>query len=268
MENIDPVLFLEPILAVTMSVVAVVYWRRRAGFRPALLALSFVAYAGAIMAKLAIQVLTLSAVTSYFGSVSVGLGLYFGLQTVFLEVGLAYVLASVAAKRINLNPTDAVPYGISLAFWENAVLLGALTILNLTVIYVLIASGSSAGQALYSTLSSAQASYFTPPSVLIWPELVGTLERLSSMLVHVAWGVLCVLAAVTRRRRFLAYALPMGLVDALVPFAILNGDLFEAGIFLLSIGFIAVAWISMKQVSSEGVPFGQGSLQPDGSATP
>jgi hypothetical protein len=250
MQNIDPVLFLEPVFAVVMSVAAVLYWRRRQGFRAALLVVSLVAYVGAFMAKVAIQAATLSAVKNVFGSVSVGLGLYYGLQTVFLEVGLAYVLASLAAKRMSLKPSDGVPYGISLAFWENGVLLGALQILNFGVTYVLIASGSSTGQFLYSTISKAQPEYFLAPSALVWSELLGTLERLSSMLIHVAWGVLCVLAAVTRRRRFLAYALPMGLVDALVPFASLDVDLFEAVVFLLSLGFVLIAWRSLRQANS------------------
>jgi hypothetical protein len=54
-----------------------------------------------------------------------GLGLYYGLQTVFLEVGLAYVLAVYGVRRRGLKSSDGVGYGLSLAFWENGVLIVA-----------------------------------------------------------------------------------------------------------------------------------------------
>ncbi len=45
----------------------------------------------------------------------------------------------------------------------------------------------------------------------------------------------------------MAIALPMGLVDALVPFASLTSiAVFEIGIFLLGVGFILVAIIAMR----------------------
>ena len=250
MQNIDMILLLQPVLAIAMSVAGILYWRRRRGFRAILLLLALPAYAVAIALKVVIQAFTYTAVSNYYGTMSVEVGLYFGLQTVFLEVGLAYVFASLAVRRLGLGPADGVSYGLSLAFWENGALLGALPVLNLIVDYYLIASGSSVGQLVYSTLMNASPTYFLPPSDLIWFLLLGTLERLTSMLTHVAFGTLCVLAAFTRRKRFLAYALPMGLLDALVPFASLNVDLFEGGIFLLSLGFIAVAWRSLKQAGT------------------
>jgi hypothetical protein len=51
MRNIDPVLFVEPVVAIAMSVVAIAYWRRRREFRGILLVLSLVAYSAAIAAK-------------------------------------------------------------------------------------------------------------------------------------------------------------------------------------------------------------------------
>jgi len=247
MQNIDPLLILQPALSVAMSVAAVVYWRRRRGFKGVLLLLALVAYAAAIMAKVAIQAVTYQAALAYFGAQSVGLGLYFGLQTVFLEVGLAFVFASLAAGRRAFSSSDGVAYGISLGFWEDAVLLGALSVLNLVADYVLIATGSNVGQMVYTALMNASPSLFQPPSLgLLSLVLLGTLERLTSLLAHIAWGTLCMLAVVTRKKRYLAYALPMGLLDALVPFANLNLGLFEGGIFLLSMGFITVAWLSVR----------------------
>ena len=61
--------------------------------------------------------------------------------------------------------------------------------------------------------------------------------------------MLVVFSAVTGRKKYLAYAMPMGLVDALVPFAGLNIDVFEAGIFTLSLLFMYVAWVFANQVN-------------------
>jgi len=250
MQNIDPVLFLEPILAIVMSIVAVMYWQKRRGFRGVVLLLSFIAYASAIAAKTAIQALTLNGIVKAFGSMSIELSLYYGLQTVFLEVGLAYVLSLYGVRRKNLKSSDGVPFGISLAFWENGVLLGLLSLFDLAVLYFLLASGTGLAQTVYSQIAATQSAYFLPPAALVPSVLLGTLERVSSMLAHIAWGALCVYAAATGRKRFLAYALPMGMVDALVPFASLNITVFEVGVFLLSVGFVLVAWRVAKQVQS------------------
>ena len=48
---------------------------------------------------------------------------------------------------------------------------------------------------------------------------LGTIERLGSILVHFSWGILVVVAAASRRTKYFLVALPMGLVDFLVPFA-------------------------------------------------
>lgn len=248
MPNIDPILFLQPILAVAMSLGAIIFWWNRKGFRGIVLLLTFAAYFVAIAAKYAIQIPTYAAVAAFFGLTSVGLGLYFGLQTVFLEVGLAYLIALYGARRRNLKTSDAVSYGLSLAFWENGILLGAVSILSLGVTYLLLGNGSSEAATVYSQLVTKQPSIFLPPASLLPSVLLGTLERFSSMLIHIAWGVLCVYAAASGRKKYLLYALPMGLVDALVPFASLNTLLFEVGIFILAVGFLLVAWRATEEM--------------------
>jgi hypothetical protein len=240
-QNIDPVLFLQPALAIAISLGSVIYWWYTRGFRGGVLLLSVGAYFLAIAAKYAIQLPTLHLVEAAFGPVSAGLGLYYGFQTVLLEVGLAYLFALIGARRWSLNASDAVPYGLSLAFWENGILLGAISLLNLGAMYLLLGTGSIEAATVYTQLVAAQPALFLPPALILPSVLLGVLERVSSMLVHMAWGVLCLIAAVSGRRRYLVYALPMGLIDALVPFASLNTDLFEASIFLLSAAFVLFA---------------------------
>jgi hypothetical protein len=255
LQNIDLVLLLQPLLALAISFGAIVYWWIRRGFRGMVFALSAGAYFIAIAAKYAIQIPTATSVEEYFGKVSVGTGIYFGLQTVFLEVGLAYLFARYAARRWRLQTSDAVPYGLSLSFMENGVLLGIFSIMNLGITYLLLASGTSAASAAYSQAVASEPSLFLPPSALLPLVLIGTLERVSSMLTHIAFGVLCALAAVSGKRKYIAYALPMGLLDALVPFASLNLDLFEVGVFALSVFFVLVAWRAYKD-QPPSVPFG------------
>jgi hypothetical protein len=242
LQNIDPVLLLEPTIYIILSAGLVAYWRLRRRFAVIVLVFSFLAYAGAIALKVVVQTFTLGTVTSAFGSVSWETGLYYGVQTSVFEVGLAYLVARYAISKKQMGAVDAEAYGISLAFWENGVLLGALTLLNLALTYVLI-SGGLIPTTVYQSLVSSSPSLFYPPQQLALPMALGVLERISSLLAHFAWGYLCVLAAWTRNRTFLVVALPMGLIDATVPFA-QEVPLweFEGLLFAVSLGFLALAW--------------------------
>jgi hypothetical protein len=80
---------------------------------------SLIAYGAAIALKYAVQIPTVDAVTNYFGAHSVGLGVYYGLQTVFFEVGLAFLVAWFAVSRGALEKKDAEAYGSGLAFCPN-----------------------------------------------------------------------------------------------------------------------------------------------------
>jgi hypothetical protein len=78
---------------------------------------------------------------------------------------------------------------------------------------------------------------------------LGTLERTSSIMLHSAWGYLCALAAVSRKRVLFIIALPMGLVDFLVPFADSIGvALFELMVFVLAVLSVCVAWYAPRLV--------------------
>ncbi len=125
MQNIDPVLLLEPAAYIAISVGLILYWRAKRSFAGIVLLFSLIAYAGAIALKEVFQAYTYGGVTSEFGSVSWETGVYFGAQTSVFEVGLAYLVARYAVSRKMMAGADAEAYGISLAFWENGILLGA-----------------------------------------------------------------------------------------------------------------------------------------------
>lgn len=234
-QNIDPIFILEPILVIGFSVGTLLYWHLREGLTKYILVFSLLAYGAAVAAKFAFQFLTAPA----FLSISQGslwlLGLYLGLQTVIFEVGGAFLVARFAVSKHRMKKRDGVGYGLGLAFWENAVLLGATMLASLLFYFVTIAQGGAAADSLSSILSSSQPQLFSSPldalPLIGW----GVLERVSSMMAHLSWGYLCLKAAVSRRRRYFLLALPMGLIDFLVPFArTMPLPLFEIMVFMLA----------------------------------
>jgi hypothetical protein len=244
MQNIDPVYFLTPIVVISFSFGLVGFWHRRRRLTVFALLLSLVAYFGAIFAKAVVQYLTYRPpFLPASGANAFGLGAYFGLQTVFLEVGGAYIVARYAVSRGMLKANDAEGFGISLALWENGVLLGGSLLLNYAIYYATLAAGSgAAAEQMFAALLQAAPSLFDAPSKAL--PLIGyaILERVSSLLVHFSWGYLCVLAAVFKRRVFLLSALPMGLVDFFVPFAgALGTSAFEVLFFGIALACVAGA---------------------------
>jgi hypothetical protein len=265
--QIDPVYLLQPAVVLAISLGLLVYWWRSKGFRGAVLALSFGAYWLAIVLKGVVNYGAYNAVVAAFGYASIGTGLYFGLQTTLLEVGLAYLFARYGVKRSGFAVKDSVSYGLGLSFWENGVYLGALSLFNLVVIYLLLSMGGGLAATVSSQLPTG---YFASEGVALQSVALGTLERISSMMAHTSWGVLCVLAAATRKRRFLAVALPMGLIDAAVPFAGQVGAVaFEAGVFLVSLGFLGIAWLALRSVNPDQSGDAQNAIAaPDNFAAP
>lgn len=223
------------------SVALVVLWHRSRGVTRSVLLFSLLAYAGAIAVKVVFQYATISPFKSSFPGNPLALGLYLGLQTVFFEVGGAFLVASYVVSRHKFSVKDAESYGLSLALWENAGLIGGVALLNFLVYYVILSLGGSAADSLYGILLKAQPQIFYPPlealPVIAW----AILERVSSMLVHLSWGWLCVMAAALHRRRYFLLALPMGLIDMLVPFAqTLAIFVFEIVVFAFGVSCLVV----------------------------
>jgi YhfC intramembrane metalloprotease len=264
LQNIDPLYILEPAIVIALSVTLILYWKfsGRSFTRWALI-FSLAAYAGAIIIKVVFQLLTVNAVTSTFGTASVATGLYYGLQTVILEVGGAYVVAVYAVSRKRFSERDAGAYGISLAFWENGIYLGLFSLVSLISIYAVLAAGPGASATLvYNALQKGEPALFNPPSVALSPVAFGILERISSIMLHCAWGYLTVLSAVYRKKNYLAIALPMGLADFFVPFASELGlATFEGIVFLIGVVSLLVALQIGRHLPKS--PPAPETLQPD-----
>ena len=241
-----------PAITVAFSVFLVLYWALRHKFQGSVLLYSLAAYAAAIALKYAVQIPTVAPFTATFGKVSVATGLYYGLQTVFFEVGLAYVVARFAVKREKLSGDDAEAYGIGLSFWENGVLLGVLSLLSLSLDYLILAGGSSTvAQQVYQQLSSIEPGLFAAPGAALVSVFFSVMERVSSAFAHISWGYLVVLSAYYHRKKLLFIAMPMGLVDALVPFAgSISLAAFEGIVFLLSLFFLYVSYAATRGIRS------------------
>ncbi len=249
-QNIDPVYLLGPMVTFGFSVALVLFWAFKRRFSASVLLYSLVAYAGAIALKYAIQIPTAKAVADAFGASSVATGLYYGTQTMILEVGLAYVVARFAVSRDKFVADDGEGYGIGLSFWENGVLLGLLSLVSLAADYVILAGGSPAlSQQVYQQLLTAEPQLFSPPLQALPSIGFGILERLSSTLLHFSWGYLTLMAACFRRRSLLLLALPMGLVDSLVPLAgALTVPVFEAIVFALALTCLVASLASTRDL--------------------
>jgi hypothetical protein len=232
MQNIDPIFIIQPAIVIGFSIGTVLYWHWKEGFTKYALGFSLLAYGGAIAAKVAFQYVTAPS----FLSLSQGslwlLGLYFGLQTVTFEVGGAFLVARFAVSRHRMRKKDGVSYGLGLAFWENGILIGATSLLTLLFYFITIAQGGATADSLYSLLSQSQPQLFYTPLDALPMIGWGLLERVSSLMVHLSWGYLCLKSAASHRKRYLLPALPMGLIDFLVPFArIMMVPIFEMVVF-------------------------------------
>jgi len=249
LQNIDLLYFLQPIITIAFSAGLVIYWHRKRTFTGAVLVYSLLAYAGAIAVKVAVQALTYPAFVARFGDNRWALGAYFGVQTVLFEVGGAFLVAAWAVSRGKLNTKDAEGYGLGLAFWENAGYLGTLGLFTLVSIYLTLAYAGPISQEVYSSLISTRPDLFYPPSQALPLVGYGLLERVTSLLFHVSWGYLCLIAASMHKRQYFLLALPMGLVDFFVPFAgILGVLMFESLLFVLGLGSVALALLVTRSL--------------------
>jgi hypothetical protein len=249
MQNIDPIYILQPVIVIAICTALVLFWYKKRRYHPIVLVYALAAYAIAIALKDVVQIPTINLVEHYGNFV---LGVYYGLQTVFFEVGLAFLFAYYAVKQHRLERKDAEAYGSWLAFWENAAFLGALSLIDLVAYYGILSSNTPLAQTLYNQLNANASYLFAAAPQALGSVAIGTLERISSIMLHFAWGYLCILAAVYKKKRLFLIALPMGFVDFLVPFATPgNIILFEGTVFALAVASVLVAWHATKYIKKQ-----------------
>jgi hypothetical protein len=237
--NIDPVYFLTPVTVMAISFGPVVYLNRKGRLSIRVMLYAFVAYFSAIALKIVFQNFTLGFV-KLDGTAM--LGIYYGLQTSLFEVGLAYIVARQA--RGSINSGDGLGYGLSLAMWENGVLISIPLLLDYALYYAMLPGSPQ----LYSLLHAEAPSLFFPLSAAL--PLIGfaVIERVSSLLLHLSWGYLTVMAVFTRRRGYVASGMVMGFADFLVPFEQSLGlATFEAIMFAIAAASAAFTFLVISR---------------------
>ncbi len=250
MQNINPLFILQPIIVIAVSAALMVYWYKKRRFHANVWLFSLIAYGGAIGLKYAVQIPTFALVKDAGAAV---LGVYYGVQTMFFEVGLAYVVAYFAAKRSNLDKRDAEAYGSGLAFWENVGFLSVLPSVNLIAYYIILSMGGSLADLTYNQLITGAPSLFSSNTEALGLVAMGTVERISSAMFHIAWGYLCVMAVLYRKKMLFLVALPMGFIDFLVPFASGSPVLFEVVVFALAaVSVLAAGYTTKKLRKNDG----------------
>jgi hypothetical protein len=248
MQNIDPLYFLTPITVIAFSFGLPIYLHYKKKFTVQIILYSLIAYAGAIVLKEILQFLTYRNFVIFVAGNPTALGVYIGLQTVVFEVGGAYAVAYYAVKRAKLVAQDAVGFGLSLATWENGVLIGGSALIGYAYYYLILSGSGEAAQGLFQTLSIQAPSLFYPSSAAL--PLIGysILERFSSLLIHLSWGYLCVLSVSAGRKLLFLIALPMGLIDFLIPFVSIFGVArFELIILVLSTASLIVSYVVTRK---------------------
>jgi len=254
--NINLIYIISPLIVTLISLGVLLYFRKKKRLPLIVLAYAFVAYFGAIALKEIVQIPTYAYILAHYGTSPAVLGLYFGIQTVVFEIGLAYLVACFAVSRKSLRLEHAEGYGASLAFWENGILLGALTFFSLLSSYLIIATGPAAtAQVVFNSLYAAEPMLFSGISASsLFVVFLGILERVSSILLHFAWGYLVVVAAILHKKKYLLMALPMGLVDFFVPYAsAVPLWAFEALIFAIAVMGLAVALAVRRSITKKKV---------------
>jgi len=246
MQNIDPVFMVQPALVIMICAGLLLYWRRKRHFELTVFWYSLLAYAVAIALKYVVQSIPISASLN-----DVELGVYYGFQTVVFEVGLAYAVAWYAVSHCKLERKDAEAYGAGLAFWENAVLLGILPLIDLVAYYGILSSNTPLAQMVYDQLVKNAQAYFDPVPQALGLVAWGTFERISSIMIHSAWGFLCFAGVYFHKKRLFLIALPMGFIDFLVPFADRLGlAFFEIVIFAIGVLAVLVARYATRSLES------------------
>jgi hypothetical protein len=242
MQNINLLFALSPIIVIIISSTLMIYWYRKRHFHWTVLIFSLAAYAGAIGLKYAVQIPTIDLVKASGPYV---LGAYYGVQTVVFEVGLAFLVAWIALRYHELNGKDAEGYASGLAFWENAALLGILPLINYITYFSVLSSNTALAQQLYDQLILAAPDLFASTPQALNLVALGVFERVSSIIIHFAWGYLCFMAAYHHKYKLFLIALPMGLIDFFVPFGY-SLILFEVLFFVLAVASLGVAWYVTK----------------------
>ncbi len=189
MADINTLGLAEVILYLAIGILPLLYFRRDG----ILFGIAALAYFIAIAAKLIVE----QSFVSFFSGHSLAAYAAYGVLTAVSEIGLAYAFVRVYTG--GYRPDRGWAYGVYLAFFENAILIGAFGFLSLIALAI---TNSNSGQ-----------SALGPGAALIL--VSASFERISSLIAHAVWGYLVFYAAVNRKPLHALLPVPLAFVDSL-----------------------------------------------------
>lgn len=186
---VDPVNYLPVVLSIAIGIAPVLYFRRNG----MLFLLAALAYFMAIVAKLIVQALFYS----FFHEQQLATYIAYGALTAVFEIGFAYAFALLYKGKFSAHRGWA--YGSYLAFFENAIVVGAFGLLSLIVINLFVTRGTG-----LDSLASGN----------ILMSIPSAFERITSLIAHAVWGYLALFAAVRRKPAYVLAAVPLAFIDS------------------------------------------------------
>lgn len=184
-----------PIISLSVGIIPLFFVKRN--FYLLILALG--AYFVAIFSKQIIQLSFLG----FFLTPSLPTYLAYGLQTAILETGFAYLFLHFK-KNLPKDISYGFSYGVYLAFFENAILLG--------ILYLPLYINNTFGLPSNLPLDTIVLSYLLPHF----------LDRVSSLIFHTYIGFMSFLAISTNKIAYFLLAMPFGMIDSLTAWWDLN----------------------------------------------
>jgi|BEDMetMinimDraft_2_1075160.scaffolds.fasta_scaffold00096_4 hypothetical protein len=169
-----------------------------------------VAYILAIVGKEIIQL----AFLSFFLTPQIPTYIAYGILTTIFEPGFAYLFS----RFIKENPKT---YGIGLAFWENAILLGLLEL-------------------PYAFIETTT----TVLPLLLYLIIIRIMDRTSSLLLHYSWGISAYYSFWRKELKYIFTVAPLGMVDSLTAYV----NLTHSSYFIIAIPFMIVSIVGFLLV--------------------
>ena len=194
---VNPTFYLLPILSLAIGIIPVLYFRKDG----LLFVIAALAYFLAIAGKVVVE----GIFPAFFHGNSLPTYAAYGLLTAVFEIGFAY--AFVLFYKGDFRPWKGWAYGSYLAFFENFVYIGILSLVTLLTYQFLVSS--TAGQNPYG------ANY------LVTSIPVG-FERIVSFVGHAVWGYIAFFAATRKKPAYVLLALPLASIDSVAVWWDLN----------------------------------------------
>lgn len=243
----NPMLILSGIGMMLVGILPVIYWMRKKDLGKRFFAAGAFIWVIAIVIKVIMDLTITGAINSYLlseagilGALIFG-GAYVGIRTGLIENGLSYIGIRKYDHLSDMDFDESVAFGLGFGCIE-AFIIGLSSFAG--ILFVMVFPGS---------VPAAAVSAFDAPTITIF---AGIIERISTVMIHLACSLLIVYATKTNRIIYFLYAFfYKTALDGIVPFIAHNANpkdaytlyMFEIPILLLgALSLWILPWIRDK----------------------